>query len=293
MCRARYRYAVKAKIAAEEGHITPGAKPLEAGSPGMLSPGIRLAAVGVPAALALLVLGTSFFSTTAPTPASAEPAASVTAPAKTAAAKTVTTPAAVPSAKDAGKKPHAHPAAQRAVPKGLPKGFPKRLFGGPFTLTDHTGKTRTDKDFRGQFMLVYFGYTFCPDLCPTDLNTIGVALDQLPKAKANRIQPLFISVDPERDTQELLSQYVPHFHPRLIGMTGTEEQVAAVAKSYRVHRAKVIIDSKAPEDYLINHGSLTYLMDPEGNFVTIFPHDTKPEKISAALKKYVAQGSGS
>src|SRR5256885_1898476 len=95
--------------------------------------------------------------------------------------------------------------------------------GGPFTLVDHTGRTRTDADFRGKFLLVYFGFTFCPDVCPTDLQVISSAIDQL-DAAGELLQPLFITVDPERDTPAHLSQYVPMFHPRLIGMTGNVDQ---------------------------------------------------------------------
>src|SRR5436853_1443434 len=104
--------------------------------------------------------------------------------------------------------------------------------GGPFALIDQSGKPRTDKDFRGKLMLVYFGFTYCPDVCPTDLQNIGLALDELGEA-GGKIQPLFITVDPARDTPEHLRDYVPMFHPRLIGLTGDTAAIHAAAAAYR------------------------------------------------------------
>jgi protein SCO1/2 len=109
--------------------------------------------------------------------------------------------------------------------------------GGPFELVDHTGKKRTDADFRGKLLLVYFGYTYCPDICPADLLQISLAIDQLGTA-GDEVQPLFISVDPERDTTTVLAQYVSSFHPRLIGLTGTPEKIRRVANSYKGHLEK-------------------------------------------------------
>ena len=148
----------------------------------------------------------------------------------------------------------------------------KAAVGGPFKLTDHTGRRVTDKDFRGRYMLVYFGFTFCPDVCPSGLQAMAAALDQL-GPKAEKITPIFISVDPERDTPEQLAQYVPSFHPRLVGLTGTPEAVQDVAKAYRVYFKKVT-DEKSTADYTIDHTSIIYLMDPEGEFVTHFTHAT-------------------
>ena len=159
-------------------------------------------------------------------------------------------------------------------------------FGGPFELVDHTGARRSDTDFRGDFLLIYFGYTYCPDICPTNLQTMTEALDLLGD-KAEQVQPLFISVDPARDTVETLGDYVPHFHPRMIGLTGSEPQVRAAAKAYRIHRSKVVMADAAPEDYLVNHSSITYLMGPDGKFVTLFPHDTKADFMAQAITKYL------
>ncbi len=171
-------------------------------------------------------------------------------------------------------------------PVALPADLPIS-FGGPFSLTDHNGTGRTDQDFLGRFMLIYFGYTHCPDLCPTGLRTLSDALEALGPLAA-RIQPLFVSVDPARDTVGLLRGYVGHFHPALIGLTGTEQQVKQVARAYRIHRLKVVTaDSSGPDDYLVTHSTITYLMGPDGRFVALFPHDTEAGFMTETLRKYV------
>lgn len=158
------------------------------------------------------------------------------------------------------------------------------LVGGPFTLADHTGKTVSDADFRGRYMLVYFGYIFCPDVCPTSLQTITEALDQLGPL-ADKVTPIFITVDPERDNVEAMRDYVAHFHPRLIGLTGTVEATSAVAKSYRVYFSKVTDKSGDNADYLVDHTAITYLMDPEGKFIHHFAHGTEAAKMAEQLKE--------
>jgi len=159
----------------------------------------------------------------------------------------------------------------------------KAAVGGPFTLTDHTGRRVTDQDFRGKYMLVYFGFTFCPDVCPTGLQVMAAALDQL-GPKAEEIIPIFISVDPERDTPEQLAQYVPSFHSRLIGLTGSPEEIQSVAKAYRVYFRKVK-DEKSTAEYTIDHTSIIYLMDPNGEFVTHFTHATPVDVMVEKLEK--------
>jgi protein SCO1/2 len=156
-------------------------------------------------------------------------------------------------------------------------------FGGPFTLTDHTGRRRSDADFGGSWLLVQFGYTGCPDLCPLSLDTLAEALDRL-GALGERVQPLLVTVDPAHDTPTVLADFVPAFHPRLLGLTGSEAEIRAVAKAYRVHRRKVIPDPARPDDYLIDHGSFTYLMGPDGAFVTLFPYGTEAERIAAVVR---------
>ena len=137
--------------------------------------------------------------------------------------------------------------------------------GGPFTLVNDNGKTVSSSDFRGKYMLVYFGYTYCPDVCPTTLNSIAQAMDRL-GAKAKQVQPIFISVDPQRDTPTVMKQYVSAFSPSLIGLTGTPAQIAAVAKEYKVYYAKHVT-GPGPNDYSMDHSSVIYLMGPDGNFI--------------------------
>ena len=160
------------------------------------------------------------------------------------------------------------------------------LVGGPFSLTDQDGRKVTDKDFRGHYMLVFFGYTYCPDLCPTELQVMSAALDKL-GAKADDIQPIFITFDPQRDTPEVLKQYVTNFHPRLIGLTGTPEQVAAAAKAYRVYYSK-LGNSSGPETYLMDHSTITYLMDKQGKFLKHFSYSTDASAMSQDLEKAIA-----
>lgn len=159
--------------------------------------------------------------------------------------------------------------------------------GGPFTLTDHTGRQVTDAEYRGRWMLVYFGYTYCPDVCPTELSVMSQALDRLGPA-ADKVQPLFVSVDPERDTVPHLAGYVGLFNPRLVGLTGTPEQVAAAARAYRVYYAKVPVKDAGPENYTMDHSSFLYLMGPDGSFRGVYPAGTKPEAIADDLKKRLA-----
>jgi protein SCO1 len=160
------------------------------------------------------------------------------------------------------------------------------LVGGPFTLTDQDGTTRTDGDFRGEFMLVYFGYTYCPDLCPTQLQDISDALKALGD-KARTVQPIFITIDPERDSAATMKQYVSHFSPRLIGLTGTPEQVAAVAKAYRVYYAKVPAKGGGKDDYLMDHSGLVYLIGPDGRYLTHFPPQTPAAQMAKTIAKFL------
>lgn len=157
--------------------------------------------------------------------------------------------------------------------------------GGPFTLVDHTGKTVTDADFQGRYKLIFFGYTFCPDVCPTTLGTVAAALDQLAPEQRARLAPLFVSVDPERDTPEVLREYVAAFHPAIIGLTGTPEQVTAAMKAYKVYAAKAA--SADPGSYTVDHSAITYLMAPDGTFLAHFPHGTGADEMAALLKKTI------
>ena len=160
------------------------------------------------------------------------------------------------------------------------------LVGGPFSLTDQEGRTVTDKDFLGKYMLVFFGYTYCPDMCPTELQVMSAALDNL-GAKADDIQPIFISFDPKRDTPEVLKQYISNFHPRLIALTGTPEEIAAATKAYRVFYNK-LGNTSGPDTYLMDHSTITYLMDKQGKFVKHFTYSTDAAALAQALEKLIA-----
>jgi protein SCO1/2 len=180
----------------------------------------------------------------------------------------------------------AHDVAALPKPGNAPDPLAGR-FGGPFTLTAHDGRRVSDTDFRGRFLIVYFGYTSCIDLCPLDLALMSEALDGL-GAAAERVQPLFITVDPAFDTPAVLAAYVKAFHPRLIGLTGSEAEIAAVAKAYRVHRRKLQPGPAIEARYLIDHGSLTYLMRPDGSFATLIPHGATAEAMTKTLSTYLA-----
>jgi cytochrome oxidase Cu insertion factor (SCO1/SenC/PrrC family) len=158
--------------------------------------------------------------------------------------------------------------------------------GGPFALTDHTGKLRTDGEFRGKLMLVYFGYTYCPDVCPTDLLAISQALEALGPA-GDVVQPIFISVDPERDTVAHLADYVAAFHPRLIGLTGAPEDIRKVALSYKAYYAKVPVG--AGQDYVVDHTGVIYLMGREGEYLGFVPPQTTPQRLADIIRAQLAK----
>lgn len=154
--------------------------------------------------------------------------------------------------------------------------------GGPFTLIDHHGRTVTDADFKGKPTLIYFGFTYCPDVCPTSLLLMQTAVEQLGKDAEKQVNMLFISVDPERDTPEVLKDYVGNFSPAMVGLTGTPEQIAAVARAYRVYYKRQEGKDGAP--YLMDHSSIFYLLDRRGRFARHFTHQSKAEDIAAAIK---------
>ena len=152
--------------------------------------------------------------------------------------------------------------------------------GGPFSLVDETGRPVTEASFAGRWMLVYFGFTYCPDVCPTELGAMASALDALGPA-ADSVVPVFITIDPERDTPAAMADYVSRFHPRLKGLTGTPEQIAEAARRYRVYYAK----SRRAEagDYLMDHSSFIYLVGPDGRVRSLFRPETTPESMAAAI----------
>ncbi|MSP51133.1 MAG: SCO family protein [Alphaproteobacteria bacterium] len=157
--------------------------------------------------------------------------------------------------------------------------------GGPFAMIDHTGKAVTDADYRGKYMLVFFGFTNCPDICPTELQTISAALDLFPPATLERVQPLFVTVDDERDTPAAIKEYLGAFHPRFVGLTGSSAQVAAITKVYRAYALK----GPANRDgmFMIEHAGFIYLMSPEGAFVDIFRPGQQPNDLAKKLKRKI------
>ena len=157
--------------------------------------------------------------------------------------------------------------------------------GGPFTLTGQNGRPVSDRDFAGRYRLVYFGFTHCPDVCPTDLQQIGQAMRQLEKSDpglAQKVQPIFITVDPERDTPSVMKDYAAAFHPRLIGLTGTPQQIADVTKSFAIFSAR---EGTGP-DYNVNHTRIAYLLGPQGEPIAILPHDEGAAAIAAEIKRW-------
>lgn len=160
----------------------------------------------------------------------------------------------------------------------------KALIGGPFNLVDHTGKRVTEKDFRGRYTLVFFGYTYCPDVCPAELQVMSAAIEKL-GAKAEKVTPIFITVDPARDTVDQMKSYVANFHPRLVGLTGTPEEIRAAAKAYRVYYAKA--KGESATDYLMDHSSIVYLMGPDGAYVAHFAYGTGVDKMAAGIAKFL------
>lgn len=156
--------------------------------------------------------------------------------------------------------------------------------GGPFELTDHTGSPFGTADLAGDYALIYFGYTFCPDICPTELGQIAEAIDLL-EDDGNRVRPVMITIDPERDTVENLSEYVPLFHERLVGLTGTEDQIRNVASDYRVFYRKV--ENPDYTYYLMDHTSFVYLLAPSGEIASMFRYGTPPADMATAIRQHM------
>ncbi len=175
------------------------------------------------------------------------------------------------------------PEAQRDVLEGAPGivATPPGI-GGPIELVSSTGETVTEKLFGGKYALVFFGYSFCPDVCPTGLQNIATALDKLGN-KSPGVVPVFVSVDPERDTPKQLSEYVKLFHPAMVGLTGSEAQIKTATKRFRVYFA--LRKDLDPKDYLVDHSSFVYLMDPGWKLRAVFSHSASPEDVANALKK--------
>jgi protein SCO1/2 len=159
--------------------------------------------------------------------------------------------------------------------------------GGPFRLTDQAGAVKTDKDFHGRWQLIYFGYSFCPDVCPTTLAVMGQALDKL-GSDGKRITPIFITIDPERDTPRVLADYMKAFGPQFVGLTGNGAAIAQVEKEYRVYAVKKPIDPAHPErGYGMDHSSVIYLMGPDGRLVSFYDEAISADDLAKDLRTRV------
>lgn len=163
-------------------------------------------------------------------------------------------------------------------------GVATNLIRGKFSLTDAAGKTVTERDFRGRYMLVYFGFTHCPDICPTSLLLMQNALRKLGD-KANNVQPIFITLDPERDSPKITGDYARHFGST-IGLSGTPEQIAAAAENFKVYYSKSE-DKSSALGYMVDHSGFIYLMGRDGNYITHFAHTAGEREIEEGLKKHV------
>jgi protein SCO1 len=161
------------------------------------------------------------------------------------------------------------------------------LIGGPFTLVDQNGKTVTDRDFRGKYMLIFFGFTNCPDICPAELQVMSAALDAL-GSKADEVVPVFVTLDPERDTSEVVGTYVKNFGKNFVGLTGSPSAIANAAKAYRVTYSKFEYNGKDVNyRYSIDHSALVYLMDKDGQYLTHFTYGTPASKMTETMRSYL------
>ena len=166
----------------------------------------------------------------------------------------------------------------------LTAGEPPVPIGGPFRLQDGTGRTVTEQEFRGRWMLVYFGYTHCPDACPTALQDMASAVDKLSAPERKQVQILFITVDPARDTPGVMRSYVSAFGPEVEGLTGSPGAIAQAAREYRVYYAR---HEEKGGDYSMDHSSIIYLMDKKGRFVRVFTAQDTPDEVASELRKLV------
>jgi protein SCO1/2 len=162
----------------------------------------------------------------------------------------------------------------------------KAHIGGPFSLSDQYGRQRSLEDFRGKLVLLYFGYAFCPDVCPTDLAAMAQAARTL-GTEGDKLQLVFITLDPERDTQELLRNYVAAFHPRFVALRGTEDEVRRVATAYKVYFEKVRPPGSSA--YLIDHMAFVFLLDRDGKYLAFFPPGTSAERMAVMIREVLAE----
>ncbi|KAJ1381201.1 Thioredoxin-like superfamily [Sesbania bispinosa] len=174
--------------------------------------------------------------------------------------------------------------ASEAVKQGPSAG--KAAIGGPFNLINHDGKRVTEKDFLGQWTLLYFGFTHCPDICPEELQKLAAAVDKIKEKAGIETVPVFISVDPERDTVEQVGEYVKEFHPKLIGLTGSPDEIKGVARAYRVYYMKT---AEEDSDYLVDHSIVIYLMGPDMEFIKFFGKNNDVDSLADGVIKEIKQ----
>lgn len=171
--------------------------------------------------------------------------------------------------------------------KSVEKATGSASIGGSFTLADQHGNTFVEQQLRGKYALIFFGFTHCPDICPAGLSTITNALETLPQAVASQINPVFITVDPERDTSQRMAEYTANFHPDFIALTGTPEAVAEAADNYKVFYEKAGLHQDADGNYMVNHSGYIYFMGPDGNYIKHFSHNADPEKLAAMVSDVI------
>jgi Uncharacterized protein SCO1/SenC/PrrC, involved in biogenesis of respiratory and photosynthetic systems len=172
----------------------------------------------------------------------------------------------------------------RTLPADSSQG--RAAIGGAFTALDHRGEPFTQDNLLGQYHLMYFGFTYCPDICPASLLVMANTMDDLPPDITDQLRLVFVTVDPSRDTVEVIRQYVENFHEKLIGVTGSEEQIQQLAKAYKVYYSKAENDPVTGE-YLVDHSSYMYLMDPKGRYVTHFPHNVSMQVLADGLRRHI------
>jgi protein SCO1/2 len=160
-------------------------------------------------------------------------------------------------------------------------------FGGPFSLTNHLGQKTTEKDFENSYRLMYFGFTFCPAICPTELSKITAALNSMDQKLSARVTPIFVTVDPERDTVQKMKPYVEMFHPSLVGLTGTPEEIKGMLKTYKVYAAKV--EDPSLSEYTMDHSSFIYFIAPDGRLLHIFKMEDKADVVASIMTSWISQ----
>ncbi|XP_033103895.1 protein SCO1 homolog, mitochondrial-like [Anneissia japonica] len=173
-----------------------------------------------------------------------------------------------------------------ALEKERSKSLGKAAIGGPFSLVDHEGNPKTNKDYLGQWVLLYFGFTHCPDICPDELEKMVDVVNKIDESRnLPNIVPLFITIDPERDTVKVMAEYVKEFSPKFIGLTGSMEKVKEVAKNFRVYYSQGPKDED--NDYIVDHTIIMYLLDPDGNFMDYYGQNKTDEQIAASIASHM------